>query len=74
MAKDCTDILKENMMKLVSSSDQRDELQEIFSKEIEIPPTNEFDISKADDDFITLEDLIDNYFTEEDKKEIKFSE
>ena len=72
--KDCIDILKENMMKLTTSEEQRTELQEIFSKEIEIPPTGTFDVNKADDDFITLEDLIENYFTEEDKKDIKFSE
>ena len=68
MEKDCIDILKENMKSLVSS-DQQEELDEIFKRELEIPPSGKFDISQ-DPDYITLETIFNEYMSEDDRKEI----
>ena len=68
MEKDCIDILKENMKSLVSS-DQQEELDEIFRRELEIPPSGQFDISQ-DPDYITLETIFNEYMSEDDRKEL----
>lgn len=75
MAKDCIDILKNKMLEL-SNEEEKQELQEIFSREIEIPQSKCFDIendtTKYEED---LNDsfncgpidsfLIDDYLTDE---------
>lgn len=63
---DCIQILKDNLM-AISDSSQREELQEIFAKEIEIPVSGCYDVdSDEDNDYY----LIDDYITDETKKEL----
>lgn len=61
---DCIDILKTNLMG-IADSDQRDELQDILSLEIEIPPTGVFDVDEDVDSF-----NIDDYMTDETRKRL----
>jgi len=61
---DCIDILKTNLMGIVNS-EQKDEIQDILSLEIEIPPTGTFDIDEDVDSF-----NIDDYMTEETRKRL----
>ena len=62
MSKDCISVLKNNLLEL-ADSDERDELQEIFSREIEIPQSNCFNV---DEDPYSYR--IDDYMTEETRK------
>lgn len=66
--RDCIDILKENLWAM-ASADQRQDIQDILSREIEIPPSGKYDIDQ-DPDYIDLDTLISEYMTEEDKKDI----
>ena len=68
MEKNCTDILKDNLME-IANAEQKEELQELFSKEIEIPPSGCFDVD-SDPDYITLDTLFNDYMNEDDRKEI----
>ena len=60
---DCIDILKTNLMNI--ADDQKDEIQDILSLEIEIPPTGTFDIDEDVDSF-----NIDDYMTDETRKRL----
>lgn len=60
---DCIDILKTNLMSI--ADDQKDEIQDILSLEIEIPPTGTFDIDEDVDSF-----NIDDYMTDETRKRL----
>lgn len=62
MAKDCIDILKNNLLE-IADSDDRPELQEIFSREIEIPVTGEYNVEEDPYSY-----RIDDYMTEETRK------
>lgn len=58
MEKDCIQLLKEHMMNL-ASDEQKDELVNIFEKDIKFPESKCIDIDEEGDYFI-LDDLIDD--------------
>lgn len=59
MSKEVTDVLKENLLKMVSA-DQKQDLLDIFSREVEIPPTGELDVETEEDEEWDLNDYIDD--------------